>query len=155
MQHGIFLFYTMKRGEKRYTHTCLVPLDCPRICASLGIFLFRLSFFVSSFSYLSMLEFNFILVFFNYFPLFLGMVRHDNEQRKIKIKPYATCTSPIKHLICLPKFCITFFFSFHFPWVLQLSQGKLKTMLVQNFAGQIRCKMGDVQMTYEQNWTTT
>ena len=30
---------------------------------------------------------------------------------------YATCTSPIMHLICPPKFCITFVF--HFSWVLQ------------------------------------
>ena len=154
MQHGIFLFYTMKRGEKRYIHTCLVPLDCSRICASLGIFFY----FVSPSSLLVLLTYlccgSILSLFF--FPLFLGMVRHDNEQRKIKIKPYATCTSPIKHLICPPKFWITFFFSFHFPWVLQLSQGKLKTMLVQNFAGQIRCNyMGDVQVAYEQNWTTT
>ena len=37
---------------------------------------------------------------------------------------YATCTSPIMHLICPPKFCITFVFNF--PWVLQLSQRKIK-----------------------------
>ena len=30
---------------------------------------------------------------------------------------YATCTSPIMHLICPPTFCITFVF--HFSWVLQ------------------------------------
>ena len=46
---------------------------------------------------------------------------------------YTTCTSPKMHLICLPKFCITFVF--HFSWVLQLSQEKLKTMLMQNFGG--------------------
>ena len=32
-----------------------------------------------------------------------------------------------------PKFCITFVF--HFSWVLQPSQEKLKTMLMQNFMG--------------------
>ena len=32
-----------------------------------------------------------------------------------------------------PKFCITFVF--HFSWVLQPSQEKLKTMLMQNFGG--------------------
>ena len=49
------------------------------------------------------------------------------------------------------KFCI----AFHFSWVLQLSQEKLKTMLMQNYGGrgggggvQIRCIMGDVQVAY-------
>ena len=46
---------------------------------------------------------------------------------------------------CLPpKICITFVF--HFPWVLQSSQEKRKTMLMQNFGGQTRCIMGDVEM---------
>ena len=43
---------------------------------------------------------------------------------------YATCTSPIMHLICPPpppRFCKTFVF--HFSWVLQLFQEKLKTIL--------------------------
>ena len=55
---------------------------------------------------------------------------------------YATCTSPI----CPPNFCINFVF--HFSWVLQPSQEKLKTMLMQNFGGQIRCIMRDVQVAY-------
>ena len=41
------------------------------------------------------------------------------------------------------KFCITFVF--HFSWV-QPSQEKLKTMLTQNFGGQIRCIMEKVEM---------
>ena len=57
---------------------------------------------------------------------------------------YATSTFPIMHLICPPKFCITFVF--HFSWVLQPSQEKLKTMLMQNFGGQIRCIMGNVEV---------
>ena len=44
------------------------------------------------------------------------------------------------------KFCITFVF--HFSWVLQPSQEKLKTMIMQNLRGQIRCIMGDVQVAY-------
>ena len=46
-----------------------------------------------------------------------------------------------------PKICITFVF--HFSWVLQPSEEKLKTMLMQNLGGggQIRCIMGDVQVT--------
>ena len=46
------------------------------------------------------------------------------------------------------KFCITFVF--HFSWVLQWFQEKLKTMLMQHCGGQIRCIMGDVQVAYEQ-----
>ena len=44
------------------------------------------------------------------------------------------------------KFCITFVFNF--SWILQPSQEKLKTMLMQNFGGQICCIAGDVQETY-------
>ena len=51
------------------------------------------------------------------------------------------------HLICPPKFCLTFVF--HFSWVLQPSQDKLKTMLMQNLGGQIRCILGNVEMANE------
>ena len=44
---------------------------------------------------------------------------------------YATSTFPIMHLTCPPQFCITFVFDF--SWVLQASQEKLRTMLMQNF----------------------
>ena len=59
---------------------------------------------------------------------------------------------PIRHLHISdisplpPKFWITFVF--HFSLELQLSQEKLKTMFIQNFGGQIRCIMGDVQAGY-------
>ena len=45
-----------------------------------------------------------------------------------------------------PKFCITFVF--HFCWVLQPSQEKMKTMILQNLGVQMRCFMGDVQVAY-------
>ena len=48
-----------------------------------------------------------------------------------------------------PKFCKTFVF--HFPWVLQPSQEKLKTMLMRKFGGLIRCIMGDVQVANEED----
>ena len=64
----------------------------------------------------------------------------------LKKAEYATCTSPIKHLICPAKFCITFVF--YFSWVLQPSQEKLITMLMQNVWGQKRRTMGDVQVAY-------
>ena len=44
------------------------------------------------------------------------------------------------------KFCITFVFLS--CWVLQPSQEKLKTMLKQNFGGQIRCIMGNLEVAY-------
>ena len=50
---------------------------------------------------------------------------------------FAICTSPIMHFVCPPKF---------FSWVLQSYQEKLKATLMQNFGGQTRCIMGDVQM---------
>ena len=53
--------------------------------------------------------------------------------------PYMSPHPPPPH-----KFCITFVF--HFSWVLQSSQEKLKTMLLQNFRGQIRCIMGFLQV---------
>jgi len=60
---------------------------------------------------------------------------------------FAISTSPIIHLVCPPKFCITFVS--HFSWVLESSQEKLKTMLMQNFEGQTGCIMGDVDMANE------
>ena len=70
------------------------------------------------------------------------------------IQNSATCTSPIMHRICPPKSCITFVF--HFSWVLQPSQEKLKTMVMQNLGGgggemgegagaKITCVMRDVK----------
>ena len=38
---------------------------------------------------------------------------------------------------------------FHFSWVLQPSQEKLKTMLMQNFGGQMRCIIGDMHVAYD------
>ena len=78
---------------------------------------------------------------------FTRSAKRARSTRRGEKKIYATCTSPIKHLICPPKFCTTFVF--HFSWVLQPSQEKLKTMLMQNFGGQIRCIMGDVQVAYK------
>ena len=67
--------------------------------------------------------------------------------RCLEVLAFATCTSPIVHLICPPKFCIAFVF--HFSWVLQPSQEELKTTLMQNFGEQMRCIMADVQVA---NW---
>ena len=64
----------------------------------------------------------------------------------IQIRVYATSTFPIMHLICYSKFCITFVL--HFFWVLQPSQEKFNTMLMQKFGGQIRCIMGNVELAY-------
>ena len=79
---------------------------------------------------------------------------------------FAICTSPIIHLVCLPKFCITLFLhgtcvcTFNFSWVLQWSLEKLKTILVQFFffggggrVVQTRCIMGDICISGE--WTRT
>jgi len=57
---------------------------------------------------------------------------------------FAISTSLIIHPVCPPKFRITFVSQFF--WVLQSSQEKLKTVLMQNSQGQTRCIMGDVEM---------
>ena len=58
--------------------------------------------------------------------------------------------SPFAHLRntpCLPsKSCVTFVS--HFSWVLQPSQEKLKTMLMQDFGGRTRCILGHVHDKY-------
>ena len=63
---------------------------------------------------------------------------------------HLTGSFPIMQLICPPpppiKFCVAFVF--HFSWVLQLSQEKLKTMLMQNVKGQISCIMGNVEVAH-------
>ena len=46
------------------------------------------------------------------------------------------------------KFCTTFQVVFHFSWILQPSQEKLKIMLMQNFGEKRRRIMGDVQVAY-------
>ena len=65
------------------------------------------------------------------------------KKRDARAKLLLCQSKPICHLhishnafYLPPKFCITFVF--HFSWVLQPSQEKLKTMLIQNFGGQIR-----------------
>ena len=54
---NLFVFYNDQKRKKTNTHTCLVPNDCSRICASLVIFevqnaTFRLCFFFFSLLYL-------------------------------------------------------------------------------------------------------
>ena len=60
-------------------------------------------------------------------------------------KILATCTSPIMHLICPPKFCIKHIV-FHFSWDGCNTQKKWKTKVMKNFGWQIRCIMRDVQV---------
>ena len=72
----------------------------------------------------------------------MGNVHSHEDEGKLaffkKNAIHATSTFPIMHLICPRKF--------HFSWVLKLSQEKLKTALMQNFWGQIRCIMGIVKV---------
>ena len=50
----------------------------------------------------------------------------------------------MKHIACPPQFCIHCTFVFHFSWVLQSSQEKLKTMHIHG--GKTRCTTVDVQV---------
>ena len=77
--------------------------------------------------------------------------KRENWKRKNNIKwakngHYTNSVFPMMHLICPPKFCITFVF--HFSWVLQPPQEKLKTTLMRNFGEQIRCIMGNIGVAY-------
>ena len=65
---------------------------------------------------------------------------------------FATCTSPRIHLVCPPKFCISIVANF--SWDLCNTQEKWKTKVMQNFGGQTRCIMGDVQMANVDNSMT-
>ena len=64
---------------------------------------------------------------------------------------YATCISPIKHLICPPKFYISIVFNF--SWDGCNIQEKWKTKVTQNVGRQIRCIMGDVQVAYSPSYS--
>ena len=59
---------------------------------------------------------------------------------------FATCESPIMHLICPSKFCISIVFSF--SWDGCNTRGKWKTKDMQNFGGQIRCIYLDVRRVW-------
>ena len=64
---------------------------------------------------------------------------------------YATFISPIMHLIGPPKFCISIVFNF--SWDGCNTQEKWKTKVMQNFGGQIRCIMGDMQVAYSPSYS--
>ena len=63
---------------------------------------------------------------------------------------FAICTSHKIHHVCPPNFCITSVF--YSSWVFEWSEGKLKTILMQNFGGKIRCIMGGMHMVNWQCW---
>ena len=86
----------------------------------------------------------------------------DMKSRQMKKKNdaniYATCTSPIMHLICSPKFCISIIFNLSWDGCNIQEKWKTTWKVMQNFGGQIRCIMGDVQVTNpailtEQAWS--
>ena len=57
---------------------------------------------------------------------------------------FVTCTSPKMHIICPPKFCISIVLNFCWDGVIPRRNENQKIM--QNFGGQTRCIMGDVQV---------
>ena len=64
----------------------------------------------------------------------------------IQCNIYATCASPIMHLICPLKCCISMVFDF--SWDGCNIQEKWKTKVIQNFVLKMRCITGDGQVTY-------
>ena len=75
---NLFVLYNDQERKKTDTHTCLVPLDCSRICASLGIFLSPKRYFSSL-----LLLFFFILILYSFFEKFFNVFscskQHDGE----------------------------------------------------------------------------
>ena len=71
---------------------------------------------------------------------------------------YATRTSPVMCLLCPPKFCISIIFNFSWDGCNIKEKWKTPWKVMQNLGGQIRCIMGDVQVTNpailtEQAWS--
>ena len=65
------------------------------------------------------------------------------------LNAYATCTSPIMHLICAPKILHKRCFQFLLGR-LKYPGGMKNKDYAKNFKEQIRCIMGDVQAVYSQ-----
>ena len=57
---------------------------------------------------------------------------------------FAIYTSPIIHLVCSPKICITLFFLFLLG--ITVVPRKIKDNAYAKFGGQTRCIMGDVKI---------
>ena len=78
----------------------------------------------------------------------MGIVHsHEDESKLAFLKKCNIRHLQISHnspYLPRKKFCITFVFLL--CWVLQPSQGKLKTVLMQNLGGQIRCIMENVEV---------
>ena len=122
----------------------------PRGPASRGdrLFSFQTFFFLSSEVIISLHNRRFISQARRtlHFARSVGRARIARRGKEKNKALYATCTSPIMHLICLPKFCVSIVFNF--PWDGCNTREKWKTKVMQNFGGQIRCFMGDVQVAY-------
>ena len=65
---NLFVLYNDQKRKKTDTHTCLVPLDCSKICARLGIFFPK--HYISS-----LLLFFFILLVYGFFEKFFVQSR--------------------------------------------------------------------------------
>ena len=74
-----------------------------------------------------------------------GIINH-NIFLGIFLQEYATSTFPKMHLICPPKFCITFVFIS--PGYYRRPKRNWKQCLCKLFEGQIRCIMGNVEVAY-------
>ena len=66
----------------------------------------------------------------------------------ISSSSYATCTSPIMHLICPPKFCISIVFNF--SWDGCICPGEMKNKGYAKFWGTNKVHYGSEQLAYGQ-----
>ena len=79
----------------------------------------------------------------------MGIVHsHEDEGKLAFLKKFNTRHFHISHNAPYLPPKILHNLCFSFSWVLQLSQEKLKTVLMQNFLGKIRCIIGIVKVAY-------
>ena len=64
---NLFFLYNDQKRKKTDTHTCLVPLDCSRICFSLGNFSQTLLFVSASSFFVILIAYSFLEKFFKVF----------------------------------------------------------------------------------------
>ena len=84
--------------------------------------------------------------------LSINHISKVNINRRQHLQIYSTCTSPIMHLICPPKFCISIVFNF--SWDGCNTQEIWKTKVMQNLGGANKVHYGECGSGVYRNFTT-
>ena len=84
--------------------------------------------------------------------LFSDTKSGPKKKRTTPILIYTTCTSPIMHLICPPKFCISIIFNFFWDGCNTQEKWKTTWKIMQILKGQIKCIMGEMHWSGESSY---